>query len=553
MTITNTETLDALAIIAQFAYAETPTTGPIASANGTYVELVFDGVGDIDVPTIDGPLGFQARAFFNHTTNELVIAFAGTEGAQSIETASLTEFVPDVIADLTLAVSGVSPQDVAAQAFILQAELAAQASIGLFESFDVTYVGHSLGGFIAQTASASGPEGEVVVFNSPGAGGFLGLPENHPFPEENFTYIYSDPEEWGPFFGAIHSVGTPLSDNLYFVPNTVGHALTTPDDGGVSTALGDVLDENTMLVSFEPEEFLPVDEALQILGATTLLGFFDDGEDTPASDGLVTGTVGADLIDAAFVDIGDGDVISDQADLVFGLDGADTIIAGAGADTVQGGTGDDSLIGGAGDDSLVGGDGDDILVGGAGNDTLRGGGGTDSILGGGGNDLIYGGNEYDTILAGAGDDTVWGNAGRDEVFLGNGDDLFEDAAQHGDGHSADDVFGGAGSDLLNGRGGDDTLNGGGQTDTLEGGLGQDILTGGSGADTFVYDTSANTGNDQITDFEDGVDLLSLSGLNFVDLTIEQESSNALVTWSNGSITLEGLDASALGQDDFLFS
>ena len=200
--------LNTYADIAYQAYLDNPPydtgpTPPVPGPDGTYVEIT---------QVVDGPLGFQARAFFNASSNALVIAFSGTEGFSE---ADLPDFAPDVVAGLGLAVAGLSPQDTAAQAFIQQAMLAAQAEVGLFGSFDVTYVGHSLGGFLAQTASASGPEGEVVVFNSPGAGGFLGLPENHPFPEENFTYIYSDPSEWGSLGGAIHSVGTPLSDNIY--------------------------------------------------------------------------------------------------------------------------------------------------------------------------------------------------------------------------------------------------------------------------------------------------------------------------------------------------
>jgi pimeloyl-ACP methyl ester carboxylesterase len=68
-----------------------------------------------------------------------------------------------------------STQDAAAQLFITQAALTAHQKVGVFGSFNATYVGHSLGGFLAQTASAHGPEGDVVVFNAPGVGGFVNL------------------------------------------------------------------------------------------------------------------------------------------------------------------------------------------------------------------------------------------------------------------------------------------------------------------------------------------------------------------------------------------
>ncbi|MEP3826792.1 MAG: hypothetical protein ABJM47_01785 [Lentilitoribacter sp.] len=82
MTVTNVSTLDAYAQIAQQTYLQDPPfdvgpTDPVAGLNGTYVEINNTS---LQVPQIDGPLGFQARAFFNSTNNELVIAFTGTEG-----------------------------------------------------------------------------------------------------------------------------------------------------------------------------------------------------------------------------------------------------------------------------------------------------------------------------------------------------------------------------------------------------------------------------------------------------------------------------------------
>ena len=48
-------------------------------------------------------------------------------------------------------------------------------------------------------------------------------------------------------------------------------------------------------------------------------------------------------------------------------------------------------------------------------------------------------------------------------------------------------------------------------DNLYGGLGNDILTGGAGEDAFVFNTKLSSTNvDTITDFESGVDWLSLN-------------------------------------------
>ena len=79
MAVTNIRTLDAYAQIAVQTYLQpqapgnSVTTPDVQAANGTYTEIT---------QIIDGPLGFQARAFLNSTNNELVIAFAGTEGLQ---------------------------------------------------------------------------------------------------------------------------------------------------------------------------------------------------------------------------------------------------------------------------------------------------------------------------------------------------------------------------------------------------------------------------------------------------------------------------------------
>lgn len=76
--------------------------GPVTGANGsTYTEIT---------QIIDGP---QARAFFNTARNKLVIAFTGTEGAQDLNAA---EFLPDLVTNFTLAVSGTGSQGPIAEA-----------------------------------------------------------------------------------------------------------------------------------------------------------------------------------------------------------------------------------------------------------------------------------------------------------------------------------------------------------------------------------------------------------------------------------------------------
>ena len=156
------------------------------------------------------------------------------------------------------------------------------------------------------------------------------------------------------------------------------------------------------------------------------------------------------------------------------------------ADTLWGGALDDSIFGKTGDDSLRGLEGNDYILGAEGNDFIRGDGGNDSLLGGDDDDRLYGGGDDDALLGEAGDDFLNGENGHD--FL----------------------MGGAGADFL--RGGDDA-------DTLIGGAGRDRLTGDEGEDIFrFFETTESvrqaSQQDVIMDFQQGTDLIDLTGLGF---------------------------------------
>ena len=183
-------------------------------------------------------------------------------------------------------------------------------------------------------------------------------------------------------------------------------------------------------------------------------------------------------------------------------------------------------------DTLAGTPGADALDGLAGNDTARGLGGDGRLWGRQGADILYGN---------AGSDRLWG--GRD------GDEL------HG-GVGKDHLYGGLGHDTLYGGRGDDTLYGGRLADRLHGGEGKDVLVGGHGRDLFVYD-DADFGRDRIVDFEDGVDRLDFtgSGLRWSDLSVSNNGKGDAVVrvdGANGKIVLEGVDASLIDQNDFIF-
>ena len=203
----------------------------------------------------------------------------------------------------------------------------------------------------------------------------------------------------------------------------------------------------------------------------------------------------------------DGDDSDDESaqpgETLSGNDGSDTLIGHAGDDVISGFGGDDSLVGLAGDDVIRGGFGDDTVDGSAGDDTAYGGAGNDVVLGltgddslsgGRGDDVVLGEEDNDSISLGEGndsnwvddtvsqsafdygqlgDDTVHGDAGNDSIWDysgtntldgGDGNDEISATDNQLDGwetadHTPDQVFGGAGNDLVIGDDGD-TLAGG---------------------------------------------------------------------------------------------
>ena len=136
--------------------------------------------------------------------------------------------------------------------------------------------------------------------------------------------------------------------------------------------------------------------------------------------------------------------------------------------------------------------------------------GNDALTGGENEDLLYGGQDNDIVYGNSGNDTLNGNLGNDTLYGGQGGDL---------------LFGQSGADHLAGNRGDDTL------------------AGGDGADTFVF--TFGGGNDQITDFQAGIDSLQFGdGLTY---TVSESAGNTILTLSDGgTVTLIGVNQSALG-------
>lgn len=197
---------------------------------------------------------------------------------------------------------------------------------------------------------------------------------------------------------------------------------------------------------------------------------------------------------------------------IHGHGGHDHLAGGVGADVIRGGTGNDYLYDPAGENKLLGGNGNDWIEVGNGSQ---------------GSDL-RGGRGNDVLISGKGDDILRGNQGRDTLD------------------------GGRGNDQLNGGLSHDQLDGGHGEDILNGGRGNDILTGGEDADTFVFNVE-NSGNDTITDFEDGLDILVLKGATGLnDITVTADGFDTALSWEGGSVLLSNIDSSLISADDFIF-
>ena len=160
------------------------------------------------------------------------------------------------------------------------------------------------------------------------------------------------------------------------------------------------------------------------------------------------------------------------------------------------------------------------------------------VTGTGDDDSIDGGNSNDAILGLAGDDILDGGNGNDVLDGGGGDDT---------------LTGGNGNDMLFGSFGDDALMGGNGEDSLDGGAGDDELTGGNGPDLFVF--NAGFGDDVITDFKNN-DHIQFDDELFespeaVLMASEQVGEDTVITAGTNTVTLLGVQASSLQEDDFL--
>lgn len=252
----------------------------------------------------------------------------------------------------------------------------------------------------------------------------------------------------------------------------------------------------------------------------------------------ITGTGRADeIIGASEKNVINGGIGKDKlygreyADILRGERGDDKLFGLVGKDTLYGGRGDDKLDGYRGNDKLYGGKGDDRIEASLGANKMYGNDGADTIDGGLNNDKIYGGNGKDRAEGSWGSDVIYGGVSADRLY-GN--------------QNGDDIYGGRG---------DDTIVGGSGNDLIFGGGGHDTMTGGSDRDRFVFTAGRDLGDDTITDFQRGQDVIDISAFNtdYDALRILERDAGAKIVFETGTtITLTDYLATNVTSDFFDF-
>ena len=170
--------------------------------------------------------------------------------------------------------------------------------------------------------------------------------------------------------------------------------------------------------------------------------------------------------------------------------------------------------------------------------TVNAGAGNDIItVAGGSRNVIHGdaGNDRITVESGAGaDNTLYGDAGNDVINAKAGKNSVT-------------IYGGDGADTLYGGSAADALYGGAGNDKLYGQSGDDTLTGGAGNDTFVH--YASYGNDTITDYVAGEDVINIASGSISKTELLNNGKDVKYTISSGSVTVKNVSGKAVSLVD----
>lgn len=202
----------------------------------------------------------------------------------------------------------------------------------------------------------------------------------------------------------------------------------------------------------------------------------------------------------------------------------------AGNDTVRNRVENATIDGGAGNDYLINASKNVILIGNAGNDSITSSGANVSIDGGAGNDSITNSGANVTINAGAADTIQHTN-----YIYNSGKNV--------------SIFSGASSDTIESKAANVTIDSGAGADsiiaatktTVTAGAGNDTL---AGAGNNVYMFGNSDGNNLITKFVPGTDVIYLTGITSADdITLNtlksSDDTNLVLTAGNTVVTVAG--------------
>jgi Ca2+-binding RTX toxin-like protein len=493
--------------------------------------------------------GFEAAAYFNAETGQLVIAYRADETLRS-------EFT-----NLSFVSSGSETAFERALAFAEAARASVAAAGGVaIDAGSVMFTGHGVGGGLAAlVAAANGAE--ATTFNAVRIGALIAglqdrlgtLPPG--FADKLVNYVASA-EAGSTVLRGIDAVGREIVVDTTMA--TQSGQLATGLSGGTSSldAAGALYDwlshagsdrQSAQRLMMALELQLGTVGLVDVLGKAVEAGSVAAAELEHALSGRLDALIqtdSADLIlqnrfERILVDATrDGATIDGRA----GGESDDLVIGAGGADELLGGAGADLLFGGEGNDILTGGEGEDYLVGGAGSDVYRfsAGGGSDRVRDGEGADrlvfddapvapfLIESGPGAWTTLDGrgvlskgpAGESILsWGGTAVTLEGFEEGDfgirllqsasapvttvEIlgYDNVASPADSIQGDareeSIRSGLGDDIVLGYGGNDRIDGGSGNDTLYGdggaSIGNDLLIGGAGSDLLV----GNWGDDQL--------------------------------------------------------
>ncbi len=287
---------------------------------------------------------------------------------------------------------------------------------------------------------------------------------------------------------------------------------------------------------------------------------------------------------------------NDLDNTMTGNSGNNILDGGDGNDVLDGGLGTDTLIGGTGDDWYYIRNSNDVITenagegdtdyaftyvdyvlgdnvermrmfgathidgtGNASNNALYGNYGNNTLSGLDGNDFIDGGAGGDTMLGGLGDDTFVVDSVLDTVTenAGEGTDTVLSHANYTLGDNLERLRL-QGSANLNATGNSENniLFGNSGDNRITGGAGDDGLNGLAGNDTFVFELGS--GNDLIGDFENGSDLIDISGWNitdFNDLLITEFNGDTTITFDGAtdSVVIDNTASNNIDASDFIFA